>query len=251
MIPFIEELSVNALPSLQTVVSDGWLIRFSDGYAKRANSVIPLYPSSTEDRLHMDACAAIYSSRNQDTVFKLTSGEVHASLDLTLQNNGYIKEATTHIMTCPLSSVSLRLPNAYEIRMVTTFDEQWFQGYMAMHPLSEKDTAILRTMMQSIVPKTYFVGIYKNDVMVAAGLGVAERGYVGIYHVYVQSGCRREGLGLCIMQALHAAAFKDGFHSAYLQVVADNQGAVALYQGMGYQQIYDYWYRIKKLEGVS
>jgi hypothetical protein len=39
----IEELSMNAWPSIQTVLLDGWILRMSNGYTKRANSVNPLY----------------------------------------------------------------------------------------------------------------------------------------------------------------------------------------------------------------
>ena len=43
MIRYLEELALNAWTSIQTVVYDGWLIRFSNGYTKRANSVNPIY----------------------------------------------------------------------------------------------------------------------------------------------------------------------------------------------------------------
>lgn len=39
MIRYIEELSMNAWPSLQTIMYDGWVIILADGYTKRANSV--------------------------------------------------------------------------------------------------------------------------------------------------------------------------------------------------------------------
>ena len=38
----IEELSMNALPAMQTQIYDGWVIRFADGYTKRANSINPI-----------------------------------------------------------------------------------------------------------------------------------------------------------------------------------------------------------------
>ena len=37
-------------------------------------------------------------------------------------------------------------------------------------------------------------------------------------------------------------------HTAYLQVVRDNQKAVNLYTKFGYKTIYSYWYRVKKGE---
>ncbi len=50
MIRTIEELSINALPALQTMLVDGWVLRFANGYTKRANSIHPLYASTGDAR---------------------------------------------------------------------------------------------------------------------------------------------------------------------------------------------------------
>lgn len=54
MIQKIEELSLNAWPSLQTIVYDGWILRFAEGYTRRSNSINPIYLStiSIEDKIH-------------------------------------------------------------------------------------------------------------------------------------------------------------------------------------------------------
>jgi N-acetylglutamate synthase len=64
LIQRIEELSVNALPALQTVVYDGWVLRFSEGYTKRANSISPLYHA------HMDLIEKIRKCEERKPLMK-------------------------------------------------------------------------------------------------------------------------------------------------------------------------------------
>ncbi len=47
-----ENLSFNTHPALVTEKYDGWLIRYSNGYTKRANSVSPLGESSIDLHHH-------------------------------------------------------------------------------------------------------------------------------------------------------------------------------------------------------
>ena len=46
MIRLLEELSLSALPALETTFLDGWVLRLSDNFTRRANSINPLYPGA-------------------------------------------------------------------------------------------------------------------------------------------------------------------------------------------------------------
>ena len=45
-IKVLEEVMLNALPSLNTMYYDGWNLRFAEGYTNRANSVNVFGPST-------------------------------------------------------------------------------------------------------------------------------------------------------------------------------------------------------------
>ena len=83
--------------------------------------------------------------------------------------------------------------------------------------------------------------------MIACGLGVLERGYVGLYDIYVDASCRRRGLGGDICTAIMQYGKSMGCHTAYLQCLTDNLGARALYDLLGYHETYHYWFRTKSL----
>ena len=50
LVATLEEAALNGLPALQTEFYDGWIVRMSEGYSRRANCVVPLYESTTRSR---------------------------------------------------------------------------------------------------------------------------------------------------------------------------------------------------------
>jgi N-acetylglutamate synthase len=42
----VEEISLNAWHPLEQILYDGWILRFAEGYIKRANLVNPVYLST-------------------------------------------------------------------------------------------------------------------------------------------------------------------------------------------------------------
>ena len=62
MIRFIEELSMSAWPALQTHLYDGWVLRTSNGYTKRANSINLLYESKVDLNLKLQYCKEFYEN---------------------------------------------------------------------------------------------------------------------------------------------------------------------------------------------
>lgn len=59
----IEKVSLNSWPALQQILFDGWVLRFSEGYTKRANSVNPLFASSLDVEVKIDTCERLYAER--------------------------------------------------------------------------------------------------------------------------------------------------------------------------------------------
>ncbi|HFL2538672.1 TPA: hypothetical protein ACG3G9_003832, partial [Clostridioides difficile] len=85
----IEELSLNHWQSLSTLFYDGWILRFANGFTKRANSIQPIYDSTHDVFAKIDECERIYASNQLSTIFKITPFIQPDHLDQLLQDRGY------------------------------------------------------------------------------------------------------------------------------------------------------------------
>src|SRR6185503_6229422 len=97
MHPLVEELTLNAWPSLRSLLFDGWVLNFADGYTRRANSINPLYPSTLPIVNKIEVCEAAYNRVGQETVFKICTPTVPADLDAILAGRGYAAAARTSV----------------------------------------------------------------------------------------------------------------------------------------------------------
>src|SRR5262245_25101558 len=136
MIRQIEEFSINAWPSLRTLHYDGWLLRFANGYTRRANSVNPLYESTLELSEKVAYCEQFYSSRRQSTVFKMTSAAQPQNLDDYLAQQGYSREAETSVQT--LNLAGLDSPVAQNVLMDSRLTEGWLDAFCRLNNVDNR-----------------------------------------------------------------------------------------------------------------
>ncbi len=67
----LEEAALNGLPALQTEFYDGWIVRMSGGYSRRANCVVPLYGSTIPLQDKLVHCEAAYARATLPCIFKI------------------------------------------------------------------------------------------------------------------------------------------------------------------------------------
>ncbi len=241
----IEELSMSALPSLQTVYDDGWVLRFAEGHTRRANSVNALYPSTQPLAEKIAWCEALYRSRGLNTVFKLTPAALPENLDSVLAECGYNEDGRTSIQVAKLDT--LDFSGVESVNLVEKLSDDWLSNYCRLNGHEPRRVALMKQMLSHIVPETAYVSIEENGEVVATGLGIADRGYIGLFDIVVDARLRNQGLGYRIVTNLLAWGRSRGAQNAYLQVVATNTPALRLYAKIGFREIYQYWYRVKPL----
>lgn len=247
-ISFYEELQSNAFPALQTVMYDGWSLRFGGGFTYRVNCANPMYPEALPAAEKVPYVEQLYrQSGLKMSIFKLHEGMDPAQLaacQTLLDALGYGTERDGNIFVCDLTTFD-RQPKV-QVKIQSVMDDQWLEGFLTMNGTADAQREAAMTMLKNIHYPIAAASIWEEGRMVACGLGVLERGNVGLYDIFVDASCRRRGLGADICTAIMQAGRERGCDRAYLQVLSDNLGARALYRGLGYEETYEYWFRTKR-----
>lgn len=236
---------MNALPALRTVYYDGWVLRFANGFTRRSNSINPLYSSHIDLDEKIDKCERIYRAQGLKVVFKLTDASTPENLESRLIERGY--------RGAPGSPVSIQLLDlddfaespAANVERTGECLEEWHEDYVRLNGIDERHSATVMSMHSSLVPRCCYSSIMRNGSMVACGLAVLEDDYVGLFGIVADSNLRRKGLGRDVTIDLIRWGKENGASKSYLQVVHDNNPAVALYAKLGFKEVYRYWYLAK------
>ncbi|AQT78511.1 GNAT family N-acetyltransferase [Mycolicibacterium litorale] len=213
----LEHAAALAWPGTEQHWQDGWLLRAAGGYTSRANSAVPLDFSATLAAL--PAIVDWYADRDLQPWLALPERL------LAVRAEG-IKH--TRVMVIDLTGP---MPGAQPDPAVTLLerpDEAWLTRY-------ERDVppAVLTAVVDG-------VAVFASVTGAAVGRGAVTRapdgtGWLGISAVRVDPGQRRRGHARTVCQALLGWGARNGASRAYVQVLSDNPGAIALYHSLGFR----------------
>ena len=240
----IEDLSLNAWPSHQMQLYDGWILRFSHFYTHRTNCVEQFGNSVIPYEEKVPYCEEIYKRWNSPCIFKITPLS-KKSLDEMLEKRGYVIEHTTSVMCCDLKNVP-EFEAHKEVELSERIPDEWIDALFTI----KGDATVIHLKIvphkNAAIPKDVLCVCIKDERnIVATGLGILDRDYIGIYAINVDKKYRRRGFARAICETLLTEGKKRGAKKAYLQVVSDNAPAIALYESLGFGKEYEYWFRAK------
>ena len=234
----IEEASLNAWPALHQMLLDGWVLRFARGFTKRANSVTPLYPGGQpiEDKVRF--CENLYARERLQSVFRIADDAALGPLDRCLAGRGYRRADPTQVLSAPVAAGS-RSP-----RWSLLTRREWLDAYAALTGLPAKLLPLHGAILNAIRTECAHAALGDGNDPLACGLGVVERGLIGLFDIATHPAHRRQGLGAELVGGLLAWGRNRGAATAYLQVGESNAPARSLYAKLGFAERYRYWYRI-------
>jgi RimJ/RimL family protein N-acetyltransferase len=239
----IEELSMNARPSIQTILLDGWILRMANGYTKRANSVNPLYSFDNSLDEKIKYCENIYQKNNLPTVFKIIDCAEHKKIDQRLEQLNYEKRDLTSVQL--LDNIAQEHYEPAKININIPFTEEWKNCFYHCGKIDTiKTIETIELMLKNI--KGDIITVHKKEKeFTGCGYGIIEKAFAGIFDIIVKEEYRGQGYGKEIVKTILTKAKEAGAEKAYLQVVNNNTIAKELYKKLGFKEIYKYWYRKK------
>ena len=241
----IEQHLFRSWPALTTRHYDGWVLRFADGYTRRSNSVNPVYGSSYDAREKIAHCEALYRANGQNIAFRLTDAVYPPALGEILADQGYNRSTPTSVQTLDLTHIDTRFDGNLHIEPRLT--ESWLADFTRINGTSERHLTTVKKILEIVYPPACFLTLHQNSETVAAGLGVCDGEYLGLFQIVTDGRYRHQGHGTILTDGLLRWGQSNGAKLAYLQVVPENTPATALYSKMGFHEAYQYWYWEKNL----
>lgn len=243
----VEDLSLNAWPSHQMQVYDGWILRFSYFYTHRTNCVEVIGPSELSFREKVAYCEDVYRKWGTPCIFKI-SPMTPPALEVLLEERGYQKEhRVDNMVLSDLTGTEAPSEPFLPLVLGDRVDEEWIDGLFTLKGTEDPIHRKVVPSMYAAIPKDEItVKVFDNEGRIAAtGLGILDRGYIGIYAIHVREDCRRRGLAEAIVRTLLREGAGKGAEKAYLQVVSDNEAAKHLYEKLGFTSEYACWFRVQ------
>lgn len=245
----IEELSLNNWQPLSTLLYDGWVLRIAKGYTIYANSISAIYHSTYDLNQKIKECEKIYLDNGLPPTYKITPFVKPDNLDDILEEKGYSLvdyNGSPYISVQTMELDGIIEPNLHSVRLDEKINTEWVDDFCRLNNVKEKDKDTMIQMLSNIVTKKCLISLYNNGDVVACGLGVIEREYIGLYDIVTDTKFRNQGFGLQLILNLLKWGKVNGAKYSYLTVLLNNEPALKLYSKIGFSEIYKYWYRVKE-----
>ena len=240
LIQALETRLINAWPSFEIEVAEGWILRFAEGYSKRANAASPLVPGAQVDPALIDHILRSFEERAVAPCFRLTGIEDRRAEEV-LAARGLVDFDPSLCLIAPVGS-ELEIDPSMVIRPAPK--PSWIAAAAASYGGEKANADRLGRIVRLIRQPAAFATLSLDGEDSAWGLAVAERGYVGLYDIVVAPNLRGLGLGRRLVVSLMAWGREQGASQAYLQMRESNEVAASLYASLGFTTAYRYTHRV-------
>ncbi|GAA3927288.1 GNAT family N-acetyltransferase [Streptomyces gulbargensis] len=215
-----------------------WTLRAAGGFTRRANSALPLGDPGMPVPEALERVREWYEARKLPPFVQAATGAegTQELLCAELERRGWRREVSAEVRIGALAPVGDADADVAAVRLARTADGAWLRRYRRFGEVDAAAHAVLASG-----PNVWFASVPgAGDVPAAIGRCVVDGRWAGFLAVEVDPEQRRRGLATAVMTALARRALEEGASAAWLQVEAENDGARALYDGLGFATHHHY-----------
>ena len=225
-----EQACLNAWPALHNVVYDDWIVRFSEGLTRRANSVNPLRSTARADGASIQLFENLFRAQQLPLIFRVPT-LLDPSVDRSLERLGFTAEGESCVIHADINSVEAKPDPAVEVS--SRVDEEWLHAMNVMQKRTDEQSEIFDQIVLSIAVPAGFATLRNGEDVLAQAYGVIHDDLLCCESVITSESARGHGVGRRLMSALFAWAAAQGASGVCLQVEATNKAGLALYNSLG------------------
>ena len=236
----IEYAAFRSWPAMEESIQGGVVLRFSDGYTKRANSANILTRQDGDYSAVVNRCEKYFQEKEVPCIFRLPSFNGNQEFDRYLDRNNYQIIERSLVLSQSLDGALFE-----NQQLVSKRSREWMEDFCRVSNTDINNHEAHLDILDRINDRVLMVVLVEDGKEVACGVGVIHNGYFGLYDIVTEQYSRKKGYAAKLLSGMLFWAVSMGASTAYLQVVADNQAAINLYSKMGYKYCYEYWYRAR------
>ena len=238
-----EERIVNAWPAVDTLLMDGWIVRFAYGYSGRANSASPLLRNTSLSEQTLAEIERLYALAGLPPRLRLTP-LAHSAVTAMIEARGYRQQDASVGMIASLEAFNGAIPE--ELEIAQTAGPVWVRGVSSLQEGSKKDADDgLQAIVSRVRLQAGFATLRVQGDIAGYGMSVVDRGMAEIGSIVIDPRYRGKGHGRSLVRGLLDWAQASGARNAFLQVEYRNAVAMGLYRSLGFAEAYPYRTMVK------
>jgi hypothetical protein len=164
-----EQACLNAWPALHNVVYDDWIVRFSEGLTRRANSVNPLRSTARADGASIQLFENLFRTQELPLIFRIPT-LLDPAVDRGLERLGFTAEGESCVIYADIAAVDSKPDAAVEVS--SRVDEDWLNAMNLMQKRTEEQSEIFDHIVLSIALPAGYATLREGDEVVAQAYGV-------------------------------------------------------------------------------
>jgi ribosomal protein S18 acetylase RimI-like enzyme len=236
-----EAAGFRAWPATSVQYDGTWAVRLTASHpSKRLNSVNPLDPGDDRRLNERIAHAARrFQAYGRPATFRLSPLAAPAISDH-LDKQGWSTFGHSIVMRLPLTGAAVEgAMHQIPLKDLSRFVSAAFQVHGYKADLRPGFTEVV----SSIKPETGLFILEQDEAPVSAAICVHDGALAGLFEVATAQDNRGKGFAKRMLLSALKWAHGRGARVAWLQVEESNHPALALYESLGFREVYRYHYR--------